>query len=722
MYLVEMMMKIESLGQQGVESQDLISDINLHLKEFDQRERRWLEASDLSPRLNSYLKNELLNATTPLIETVQNSLIPAVRSNNLELLNDHKVTAREHFIEHKRAIEQLVELANRYALEQAIEGEETANFYNLEFNIIAFFAIVIVLLSSWLISKSILTRLGGDPSDLQLIAKKISEGDANVDVPDTQHSDSVVGAFNGMVAFIKQTVDQNIEAARILASLNATSTNVMIADENRTIIYLNDSVKTMLRKVEPELQKVLPHFSVDNVLGTSMDAFHKNPSHQMGLLDKLTSEYQAQISVGSMHFRLIANPINDEEGKRIGTVVEWLDRTSEINAEQEISRIVDAAVKGNFTERVETANKEGFMLNMAEGINSLIEVTDQGLQDIAGVLMAISDGDLTKRIEGKYEGTFAELANYCNSTSTNLTSMIGEIYGAADVINSASAEIASGNSDLSNRTEQQASSLEETASSMEQLTGTVRLNAENAEQANGLASQASTVAIDSGELIQKVVETMASINSSAQKISDIIGVIDGIAFQTNILALNAAVEAARAGEQGRGFAVVASEVRTLAQRSANAAKDIKALISDSVAKIEDGNQLVNQSGQTMQNVVTSIKRVNDIMSEIAAASAEQASGIDEVSKAVSQMDEVTQQNAALVEEASAAAESLQSQANQLSARVSTFVLDDGSRVTTSDEKIASNSVSADMPKLVKPRITAKAVQPGAPEEDEWESF
>jgi methyl-accepting chemotaxis protein len=280
--------------------------------------------------------------------------------------------------------------------------------------------------------------------------------------------------------------------------------------------------------------------------------------------------------------------------------------------------------------------------------------------------------------------------------------MIGEIYGAADVINSASAEIASGNSDLSTRTEQQASSLEETASSMEQLTGTVRLNAENAEQANGLASQASTVAVDSGELIQKVVETMASINSSAQKISDIIGVIDGIAFQTNILALNAAVEAARAGEQGRGFAVVASEVRTLAQRSANAAKDIKALISDSVSKIEDGNQLVNQSGKTMQNVVISIKRV--------------------VSKAVSQMDEVTQQNAALVEEAAAAAESLQSQANQLSARVSTFVLDDVKRASSSAEPKAPKKLNIETPKPSKPRITAKAVKPLTPEEDEWESF
>jgi methyl-accepting chemotaxis protein len=260
---------------------------------------------------------------------------------------------------------------------------------------------------------------------------------------------------------------------------------------------------------------------------------------------------------------------------------------------------------------------------------------------------------------------------------------------------------------------------------MEELTGTVRLNSENANQANSLASEASTVAVEGGETIQKVVATMASINESANKISDIIGVIDGIAFQTNILALNAAVEAARAGEQGRGFAVVASEVRTLAQRSANAAKDIKELISDSVSKIENGNVLVNQSGDTMEKVVTSIKRVNDIMSEIAAASAEQATGIDEVGKAITQMDEVTQQNAALVEEAAAAAESLQSQALQLTERVASFKIDD-----TQDERqqtvATSKALSRPAGKAGKPKTRVPAAQKkikaASPQDDEWESF
>ena len=346
------------------------------------------------------------------------------------------------------------------------------------------------------------------------------------------------------------------------------------------------------------------------------------------------------------------------------------------------------------------------------------------VNDICEIMLSMSKGSLVERLEREYEGEFETLAESVNDFVTNLSSIILEIRGGSETINNASNEIARGNADLSSRTEQQASSLEETASSMEEITSTVQLNADNAKQANGLASEASRVAIDGGKLIEQVVGTMADINQSAKKIEDIIGVIDGIAFQTNILALNAAVEAARAGEQGRGFAVVASEVRTLAQRSANAAKDIKGLISDSVAKVESGNELVNQSGATMSEIVTAIQRVNDIMSEIASASAEQASGIDEINKAVVQMDEMTQQNAALVEEAAAAAESMSSQASQLISRVNFFDIGDST-------EHAPAHVAAEVPTAKpKPRVSAKSIAPRAQQfsaaapndDDEWESF
>ena len=348
----------------------------------------------------------------------------------------------------------------------------------------------------------------------------------------------------------------------------------------------------------------------------------------------------------------------------------------------------------------------------------------QAVDEIKHVMTKLTEGDLTVNIEHALDGDFAVLGEAINRFINEMRSTITSINEAVETINVASGEIATGNADLSSRTEQQASSLEETASSMEELTGTVKLNAENAEQANGLAAQASKIATEGGQVIGEVVKTMTQINDSAQEISDIIGVIDGIAFQTNILALNAAVEAARAGEQGRGFAVVASEVRNLAQRSAEAAKDIKELISDSVNKIASGNELVVKSGDTMAEVVTSIKRVNDIMSEIAAASAEQAAGIEEVSKAVIQMDEMTQQNAALVEEAAAAADSLKQQSLQLNERVSVFEV--GKGLSMEQKHIAALSHN----NIKQPRVAsvinhtsrAQALKPAMPDEAEWESF
>ncbi|MGI2127416.1 methyl-accepting chemotaxis protein [Shewanella oncorhynchi] len=537
------------------------------------------------------------------------------------------------------------------------------------------------------------------------------------------------------VEWIDRTESIEAERAtqRILEALNNTSTNVMIADANRTIIYMNRSVETMLRHSESEIRQALPHFSVDKILGSSMDIFHRNPAHQASLLDKLDRKYESLIKVASCHFRLTASPIVSKEGERLGTVVEWLDRTIEVQTEQEISRIVTAAAAGDFSQRAETNGKQGFFLMLANNLNSLIETSERGLQDVARVLMALADGDLTTRIYNDYEGTFDDLKNYSNQTAEKLSFMIQDIQRAADTINTASAEIAQGNADLSSRTEEQASSLEQTSASMEELTGTVKLNADNASQANALASKAAEVAVDGGELIQQVVQTMASINESARKIADIIGVIDGIAFQTNILALNAAVEAARAGEQGRGFAVVASEVRSLAQRSANAAKDIKALISDSVSKIESGNSLVGKSGDTMKEIVIAIKRVNDIMAEIASASNEQAIGIDEISKAVVQMDEMTQQNAALVEEAAAAAESMQSQAQQLSDSVASFRVDDEDEAPRrSNARLAAPKAKAMKPikqqlqPMARARVTEKpktnAMKPMKQDQDEWEEF
>ena len=329
--------------------------------------------------------------------------------------------------------------------------------------------------------------------------------------------------------------------------------------------------------------------------------------------------------------------------------------------------------------------KEGFFLQLAQGVNELMEISSAGLNEVVRIFGALSHGDLTETITSDYSGIFGQLKNDSNFTVEKLKDIVNQIKEASETINTAAKEIASGNNDLSHRTEEQAASLEQTAASMEQLTSTVQQNSENARHASELAVGASDIAGKGVEVVNEVVTTMEGINEASRKIVDIISVIDSIAFQTNILALNAAVEAARAGEQGRGFAVVAVEVRNLAQRAAAAAGEIKSLIGDSVERVEDGSKLVAQAGKTMEEIVESIRSVTTIMSEISAASVEQTSGIEQVNQAITQMDDVTQQNAALVEQAAAAAESLEDQTQNLALTVAHFKLDGNSTVRMQDD-------------------------------------
>jgi methyl-accepting chemotaxis protein len=330
------------------------------------------------------------------------------------------------------------------------------------------------------------------------------------------------------------------------------------------------------------------------------------------------------------------------------------------------------------------------------------------LRRAVDVANAVAHGDLTTRIDVASRDETGELMTALQTMNANLNGLVTRVRSGADTIATAAVEVATGNQDLSARTEQQAGALEESASSMEELTSTVRQNAENAQQGNQMAASASSVAVRGGEVVAQVVATMGAIDASSKKIVDIIGVIDGIAFQTNILALNAAVEAARAGEQGRGFAVVANEVRTLAQRSAGAAKEIKELIGDSVDKVAAGSRLVGEAGTTIQEVVASVRRVSDIMAEISAASSEQSAGIEQVGAAIQQMDLVTQQNAALVEEAAAATESMQEQARSLAEAVSVFKLD----------QAAAGASRA----LARPQPAMVARRPAPVGGDGWETF
>jgi len=462
------------------------------------------------------------------------------------------------------------------------------------------------------------------------------------------------------------------ENARIRASLDASRTGMMIADNDHIIRYVNRSVVALLRNQQQNLRQAFPDFDADNLVGSSIHRFHANPARIRGMLDKLSSQHNGRVQIGPVHFNQVVTPVFHADGSRSGFAVEWHDRTQELLLENNVAAIVTAATAGDLDQRLQPVAQAGFIQSLTLGINQLLDTVAAATGELRSMLGALAAGDLDHRIHGHYAGDFEAMKLDANLTAERLASIVDQIQQCSLSITTAAREIASGNDDLSRRTEQQAANLEETAASMEELTSTVRENADSARHANQLAIGAADVAARGGTVVGEVVTTMQAIAQSSQRIAEIIGVIDGIAFQTNILALNAAVEAARAGEQGRGFAVVASEVRTLAQRSATAAQEIKALIADSVEKVGNGTQLVGHAGSTMDDIVGSVRQVTDIMGRIAAASQEQSAGIEQVNHTVVQMDETTQQNAALVEEASAAARSMEQQADALAMAVSVF--------------------------------------------------
>jgi len=521
------------------------------------------------------------------------------------------------------------------------------------------------------------------------------------------------------------------DATRVLVALDSSSANVMVADNGRNIVFINNAFRSLFRAVQADIRQRYPQFDVDKLIGQNIDQFHKNPDNQRHILANFTTSHTVSTEIGGHTFKIVASPVINSKGERLGSISEWNDITQELAAEQEISRIVAAAAQGDLEQRMQVNDKSGFFKQIGISVNELTGNASAAIQETNSALEKIAEGDLTAQIVTEYQGAFKDIKDNINATVGQLTEIITRIKEATDAINTASKEIATGNQDLSQRTEEQASSLEETASSMEELASTVKQNAENAKQANQMAVAASEVAVRGGAVVDQVVGTMSAINDASRKIVDIISVIDGIAFQTNILALNAAVEAARAGEQGRGFAVVAGEVRNLAQRSAAAAKEIKTLIGDSVDKVENGAKLVEEAGRTMEEIVASVKRVTDIMAEIAAASVEQSSGIEQVNQAITQMDEVTQQNAALVEEAAAAAESLEEQAQNLAQAVSLFRLQQAGSALAASRHVA-HAPSRAAPRLAeqRPKKSASSAQkkpgkaslPFEDEGDDWKEF
>ena len=525
---------------------------------------------------------------------------------------------------------------------------------------------------------------------------------------------------------IRQAMHAIQSVARGDLSVNIASSTT--ADEAGRMLAATRDMTLMLRRFSSETQQMVE-------MHAGPDISHRIPEDFPGVYGQLAVGVNTVIFEHLDSIKDAINVLNQyaagdlsQNARRLpGTraiLHESMDaaKASLLAINTQIQSLAQAAAAGDFSQRGDALRFEHDFRVMIEHLNTMMEVADGNLSQLSHLLQAIASGDLTARMHGQFHGVFASMRDDANTTVAQLTQIVSRIQHASGSISTAAGEIASGNNDLSRRTEQQAANLEETAASMEELTSTVRQNAEHARQANQLAIGAHSVASQGGEVVGKVVSTMHEIDASSRRIADIITVIDGIAFQTNILALNAAVEAARAGEQGRGFAVVASEVRTLAQRSASAAKEIKGLIDESVGKVAEGSALVNQAGATMGEIVASVQRVTDIMAEISAASQEQSAGIEQVNQTVMQMDETTQQNAALVEEATAAARSMEEQAGHLTDAVSLFKLEGQAAPVVAAAPAARHAAPARPRAPAAPVRRAAVREPVLANEGDWQEF
>jgi methyl-accepting chemotaxis protein len=518
-------------------------------------------------------------------------------------------------------------------------------------------AILIPLLTTIIISiVRPLKKVCGDIENL-------AEGETNI-VLDENPKDDEIGQIIKSMKKLRVSVDKSVS---LQSAVDNVKGFVMMTDNNNMITYVNKTMLSMLSSREGEISAAIAGLSAKTIIGKNINFLGHDGSNN------------STVKIANYLFDTTSSPVINAKGEKIGTVIEWIDVTEKRKQEQleraiqqEIETVVDATTKGDFSQRLPIMGREGFMLKLCEGMNRISTISEKGLNEIKEVMVNLAEGDLTKKIDGEYQGMFDDIKQAINETIETLKKISGEIKASAGSVFSSANEIASSSSDLSKRTEAQASTLEETAASMEEITSTVKSNSKNAQDANLFAQDAKLVAEEGGAVVNKVVDAMKKISSSSNEISDIISVIDEIAFQTNLLALNAAVEAARAGDAGKGFAVVAQEVRSLAGRSAEASKQIKGLINQSVVQVNDGSALVEKAGATLGKVVDSFNKLANFISEITVASEEQSRGINEVNSAVTQIDSATQENAAMVEEASASAQTLTELATNLNELVSFF--------------------------------------------------
>ena len=478
----------------------------------------------------------------------------------------------------------------------------------------------------------------------------------------------------GAIERIEESAYQLDNATNLQTAIDQVSANVMIADSNLNIIYMNHAMSDFMATREAKLKTALPNLKADEIIGSNIDIFHQNPAHNRAMLDSIKEPTIANIIVADYHLALKVIPVYNRAGVKTSTLVEWMDNTSEIQLLEQVGSAVKSAQEGLLDRRIDLSKVDGVALQLSESFNKLLETVETPVNSAVDVAVSLSDGDLTKHVEGAYLGRFAVMQDSLNVAVDNLSSMMHQTKSTTINVGEGAQQIKQGSLDLNDRTQEQAASLEQTASSMEQMTAAVRQNAENAQQAANVTHTTADQAKQGVTVMHSAISSMQQINESSQKINDIIGLIDSIAFQTNLLALNAAVEAARAGEHGRGFAVVAGEVRNLAGKSSDAAKDIRVLIEDTVKKVSEGTHHVKGSGDALNEIVESITNVNQIIEEIASSSREQSEGVELVNQSIAKIDSAVQQNAAMVEETAATAEELGIMSSQMNKNISQFSL------------------------------------------------
>jgi methyl-accepting chemotaxis protein len=682
-YIIESYLVALQLTQATAPSEisALVARFQMLKTEYESRHGYWLNQS-LGQELHAPLVERSYQSAQAFYNEANQRFLPSIQTGDRDGSLASLMKMRHAYEEHRSAIDQVVKLATARNAEDEAQALNTIHKYKIVLAGIFVFSVAIAIILTFMVSRGILKSL----KTAQQVAGAIAKGNLNSSI-DVHQQDEIGELLRSMKA-IQDPINMFVTDLDIMAKKHADGW----VKEQLDVPKFSGIYGKMAHEVNELIQS---RIAINRRLIGIVNQYAKG-------------DFSADMDVLPGETIAITEIMNNS-------------KKTLLDINNEIKILAEAGAQGDFSKRSNADKFDFTFKEILTNFNNLMETCDVGFNDVLHVANALAQGDLTQTIDKDYPGTFGEVVVGMNNIVENLKTLVGDIKSSTDSINTAAKEIAAGNNNLSHRTEEQAASLEQTASSMEELTSAVQHNAANAQQANRLAVNATDTASRGVEAVGQVVTTMNDINESSRKIGDIISVIDDIAFQTNILALNAAVEAARAGEQGRGFAVVAVEVRNLAQRAAAAAGEIKILINDSVDKVSDGSKLVAQAGLTMEEIVSSIRGVTDMMAEITGASSEQSSGIEQINQAIGQMDDVTQQNAALVEQAAAAAESLEEQSQNLVITVSSFKVDGHS--PNSNNPLHAEPARKETPKISKNLPFSQKLQLQlANNNDEWEEF